>query len=72
MPGWNLADLYPEGGAQLNADLEQQPRTPPGFRETYAGKLDGLARADPAGLAKAIAPMRRSPTAWAASARSLI
>ena len=55
LPGWNLADLYPDGGAQLNADLEQAARGAAEFRETYATKLDGLASENPAELAKAIA-----------------
>ena len=55
MPGWNLGDLYPEGGDQLSADLETAAREAGRFRETYFGKLDDLARNDPGGLAKAVA-----------------
>ncbi len=55
MPGWNLRDLYPEGRAQLTADIEKAAQGAAQFREAYAGKLDGLARNDPGGLAKAIA-----------------
>ena len=54
LPGWNLADLYPND-AKLNADLEQAARDATAFRETYAGKLDAAARENPAELAKAIA-----------------
>ncbi len=62
LPGWNLTDLYPDGGAQLNADLERSARGAAGFRETYATKLEGLACENPAGLAKAIAAYELSPT----------
>ncbi len=55
MPGWNLRDLYPEGRAQLTADIEKAAQGAAQFREAYAGKLDGLARNDSSGLAKAIA-----------------
>jgi len=55
LPGWNLTDLYPDGGAQMNADLERSARGAAEFRETYATKLDGLARENPAELAKALA-----------------
>ncbi len=55
MPGWNLSDLYPEGRQQLDADIEKAARAAAEFRETYMGKLDGLARQDPSALAKAIA-----------------
>ena len=54
-PGWNLADLYPDGGSQLNADLERAARGAAEFRETYATKLEALARGNPAELAKAVA-----------------
>src|SRR5271166_6139455 len=55
LPGWNLADLYPDGGEQLNADLERAARGAAEFREKYATKLDALARENPAELARAIA-----------------
>ncbi|MGA9546645.1 MAG: M3 family oligoendopeptidase [Rhodomicrobium sp.] len=55
LPGWNLADLYPDGGAQLHADVERAARGAAEFRETYASKLDALARENPAELARAIA-----------------
>ncbi len=55
MPGWNLGDLYPEGGAQLSKDLETAAQEAARFRETYLGKLDSLARDNAGGLAKAIA-----------------
>jgi oligoendopeptidase F len=55
MPGWNLGDLYPEGEAQLGADLELAAQEATGFREAYLGKLNDLARGDAAGLAEAIA-----------------
>jgi oligoendopeptidase F len=55
LPGWNLADLYPDGGSQLNADLERAARGAAEFRETYATKLEALARGNPAELAKAVA-----------------
>ena len=55
LPSWNLADLYPDGGAQLNADLERAARGAAEFREKYATKLDALARENPAKLAGAIA-----------------
>jgi oligoendopeptidase F len=55
LPGWNLADLYPDGGAQLNADVERAARGAAEFRETYASKLDALARKNSAELARAIA-----------------
>ncbi len=55
MPGWNLGDLYPDGGAQLSADLERAARGAAEFRDAYATKLDGLARENAGGLAKAIA-----------------
>ena len=55
MPGWNLSDLYPEGRPQLDADVEKAARAAAEFRETYLGKLEGLARQDPPALAKAIA-----------------
>ncbi len=55
MPGWNLGDLYPAGGAELSADFEKATQEAIGFREAYLGKLDGLARSDAGGLAKAIA-----------------
>jgi oligoendopeptidase F len=55
MPGWNLSDLYSAGGAELSADIERASQEAAAFRETYLGKLDGLARQDPGGLAKAIA-----------------
>ncbi len=54
MPGWNLSDLYPAGGAELNADLERAFKDAAQFRETYHGKLDGLARSDGSELAQAI------------------
>ncbi|MGB8736244.1 MAG: M3 family oligoendopeptidase [Rhodomicrobium sp.] len=54
MPGWNLGDLYPEG-RQLAADIEKAAKGAADFREAYLGKLDGLARQDAPGLAKAIA-----------------
>ncbi|MBI4725220.1 MAG: M3 family oligoendopeptidase [Rhodomicrobium sp.] len=55
MPGWDLSGLYPEGGAQLAADLETAARDAAQFRESYASKLDALARQDAEALAKAIA-----------------
>jgi oligoendopeptidase F len=55
MPGWNLGDLYPGGTAPLNADFERAAGEAAAFREAYLGKLDGLARSDAGGLAKAIA-----------------
>ncbi len=55
MPGWNLGDLYPQGGAELAADFDKAAQEAAGFREAYQGKLDGLARADAGGLAKAVA-----------------
>jgi oligoendopeptidase F len=55
MPSWNLSDLYPEGGAQLGADLQKAAHDAARFRETYAGKLDELARTSAGALAKAIA-----------------
>jgi oligoendopeptidase F len=55
MPGWNLSDLYPEGRLQLDADIEKAAAAAAEFRNSYMGKLDGLARLDPAELAKAIA-----------------
>jgi oligoendopeptidase F len=54
MPGWNLSDLYPAGGVELSADIEKASQAAAAFRETYLGKLDGLARQEPGGLAKAI------------------
>ena len=54
MPGWNLGDLYP-GGSELAADIKAAEQGAAAFRETYCGKLDGLAREDPSGLATAIA-----------------
>ena len=54
MPGWNLADLYPEA-ERLHADVGTAAQEAAQFREAYAGKLEGLARENPAGLAKAIA-----------------
>jgi oligoendopeptidase F len=54
MPGWNLSDLYPAGGAELSADIDKASREAAAFRETYLGKLDGLARQEPGGLANAI------------------
>ncbi len=55
MPGWNLSDLYTEGRVQLAADADRAAQDAAHFRETYLGKLDGLARQDAPGLAKAIA-----------------
>ena len=55
MPGWNLADLYPDDGAELKTDIERAGQSAARFRATYAAKLDGLARENPAELAKAIA-----------------
>jgi len=54
MPGWNLSDLYPAGGAELSSDIERASQDAAGFRETYLGKLEALARQDPGELAKAI------------------
>jgi oligoendopeptidase F len=54
MPGWNLSDLYPEGRLQLDADIGKAAAAAAEFRNTYMGKLDGLAQNDPAELAKAI------------------
>ncbi len=54
MPAWNLGDLYPEGGAQLSSDLDRAAKDAAQFRDTYAGKLDQLARQDARALAKAI------------------
>ena len=70
--GWNLGDLYPDGGEQLNADFERAARGAAEFRETYATKLEALARENPAELARAIAAYEANPTAWAASAPSPI
>ena len=55
LPGWNLTDLYPDGGAPFKADIERAAQEGDRFRETYANTLDALARENPAGLAKAIA-----------------
>ena len=60
LPGWNLTDLYPDGGAQLNADLERSARGAAEFRETYATKLEGLARENPAGAGKGHRRLRDS------------
>jgi oligoendopeptidase F len=54
MPGWNLSDLYPAGGAELSADIEKAAEDAAAFRETYLGKLNGLARHEPGKLANAI------------------
>jgi oligoendopeptidase F len=54
MPGWNLSDLYPASGAELSADIAKASQEAAAFRAAYAGKLESLARQEPAGLAKAI------------------
>ena len=54
MPAWDLSGLYPDSG-KLGADIERAARGAAGFRETYAGKLDALARGNPKALADAIA-----------------
>jgi oligoendopeptidase F len=54
MPGWNLSDLYPADGAELSTDIAKASQEAAAFRAAYAGKLDGLARQQPAALAKAI------------------
>jgi oligoendopeptidase F len=54
MPGWNLRDLY-ESSDELAADIERAAKAAASFRETYAGKLETLARESPAALAKALA-----------------
>ncbi len=54
MPAWNLNDLHPNAES-LGADLEKAAQSAATFRDAYAGRLDELARRDPAGLAKAIA-----------------
>jgi oligoendopeptidase F len=54
MPGWNLSDLYAQGGSGVSADFEQAAQEAGDFRETYLGKLDELARQNPGALAKAI------------------
>src|SRR5271166_809751 len=55
MPGWNLGDLYAKGGAQLGSELDKAARDAGQFQQSYFGKLDGLARQNPPGLAEAIA-----------------
>jgi oligoendopeptidase F len=55
MPAWNLSDLYPDGRPQLEGDTGKAAEAAAQFRETYMGKLEGLARDDPPALAKAIA-----------------
>src|SRR5262249_42346222 len=54
MPGWNLSDLYPAGGKELSVDIGKALQDAAAFRDSYLGKLEGLARQDPGGLAKAI------------------
>ncbi len=51
-PGWNLGDLYPAGGAELKADIERAARGAANFRETFATKLEALARENPGGTGK--------------------
>ncbi len=55
IPGWNLSDLYPDGGQQFAAAVEQAGIEASTFRDMYAGKLDALARQHVGDLAKAIA-----------------
>ncbi|MGA7327233.1 MAG: M3 family oligoendopeptidase [Rhodomicrobium sp.] len=55
MPAWDLSGLYAEGGAQLTSDLEKAAKDAQHFRDSYAGKLESLAREDANGLAAAIA-----------------
>jgi oligoendopeptidase F len=54
MPGWNLGDLYEDGGRQLGADLDRAASEATVFRDSYSSKLDALAREDPEALAGAI------------------
>ncbi len=54
MPAWDLSGLYPDS-ATLDTDIGRAARSAGEFREAYAGKLESLARENPAGLAKAIA-----------------
>ncbi len=55
IPAWDLSDLYPNAGAGLSSDIEIAAREAAQFHESYAGKLEGLARENPSQLAAVLA-----------------
>ncbi|PTW59621.1 oligoendopeptidase F [Breoghania corrubedonensis] len=55
LPEWNLTDLYPAiDDPSVKADLSKAIDDARAFETAHKGKLEGLARADAAGLARAV------------------